>query len=726
MTFKGKTWRGYSIEGLLPNSRMANGIFDDETDSTRYRWVYPDTKKWDADRNTREFVENMSLWRNNGLLAFTICLQGGSPLGYTREQPWKNSALNEKGELKPDYTNRLAWILDKADELGMVVILGIFYVAQEKSIVDESAVLNGIRNTVEWIIGNGYTNVLIEINNECDHGRWTKHSILKDDRVHEAILYAKNMEINGRRLLVGTSYGGGAIPGADVVKVSDFILLHGNNVNNPERIIEMVKKTRKIEGYTPKPILFNEDDHFDFDKSMNNFVAATSVGASWGYFDYRKLDEPFESGYQSVPVDWSINYERKKAFFNLLNQWECVNGEDVQKIYFPSPDAQGGWRTLDNSAEVLRITGIDTRKLDEAFEFIKKDTKHGGLLVVRDGWLVYEKYFGKGHRNATTNLASCAKPFTSIAMGVLMSERPDLFPDGLEQKVFRPEYLPAEVFPLTDPAMADIKLGQLLAFTAGIRGNNPVYVNGRKEFIDPVGPDGWQSCVDSIAFGKEEYELNGKAYSGATLWCKPGTGYSYATSSIHIVSVIIRHITGLELQEYIQQRLAEPMGWEKLGYAYRNSGLVHTPGGGGIVLKPTDMLRFGYLLINKGRWGDRQLVPGEYVEHCSKKSPYNPHFPYSLQFDVNTDRNVETLPSDAFWKSGSGGHCIYVAPSLDLIVWKLGGRDDQYSAANTGFPESSDQMEKADDRKDWVRTIDVYDVFSETLKMVIDAVVHSD
>lgn len=44
-TFKGKTWRGYSIEGLLPNSRMANAIFNDETDSTRYKWVYSDTKK---------------------------------------------------------------------------------------------------------------------------------------------------------------------------------------------------------------------------------------------------------------------------------------------------------------------------------------------------------------------------------------------------------------------------------------------------------------------------------------------------------------------------------------------------------------------------------------------------------------------------------------------------------------------------------------------------------
>ena len=332
ITFKGKTWRGYSIEGLLPNSRMVNGIFDDETDSTKYRWVYPDTKVWDAERNTREFIENMPLWRQHGLLAFTINLQGGSPQGYSRAQPWKNSALDEKGKLKPQYMSRLTRILDKADELGMAVILGIYYFGQEKSIENESAIFNGIRNTVEWVIRNGYTNVLIEINNETSESLYKIHPVLKPGRVHEAITYAKNIKVNGRRLLVGTSYAGGAIPGAKVVKASDFILLHGNGVNNPERIVEMVKLTKQIEGYTPKPILFNEDDHFDFDKPMNNFVAATSAGASWGYFDYRKPNEPFEVGFQSIPADWGINSDRKKGFFNLLSQW----GKDpVRKGVFP-------------------------------------------------------------------------------------------------------------------------------------------------------------------------------------------------------------------------------------------------------------------------------------------------------------------------------------------------------------------------------------------------------
>ena len=76
-TYAGREWRGHKIEGLLMNSRMVQGIFDDRNPETISRWAYPDTQKWDADRNTREFIEAMPEWRKHGLLAFTINFQGG-------------------------------------------------------------------------------------------------------------------------------------------------------------------------------------------------------------------------------------------------------------------------------------------------------------------------------------------------------------------------------------------------------------------------------------------------------------------------------------------------------------------------------------------------------------------------------------------------------------------------------------------------------------------------
>ena len=317
-TYEGRTWNGHKIEGLLLNSRMVQGIFDDLNPETVRKWAYPDTGKWDAERNTREFLAAMPAWREHGLLSFTINLQGGSPQGYSKDQPWHNSAITPEGELRPEYMARLERILEKADELGMVAILGIFYFGQDQRLKDEEAAKRALDNAIDWVFDKGYTNVLIEVNNECNV-RYD-HEILQPARVHELIERVKSHSRDGRRLLAGTSYGGGTVPKENVVRASDFLLLHGNGVSDPKRIGEMVRQTREVPGYRPMPILFNEDDHFDFDKPDNNFVAAIGEFASWGYFDFRMRGESFDDGYQSVPVNWGISSPRKKAFFAKLKE----------------------------------------------------------------------------------------------------------------------------------------------------------------------------------------------------------------------------------------------------------------------------------------------------------------------------------------------------------------------------------------------------------------------
>jgi hypothetical protein len=318
-TLKGIVWRGYKLEGLLPNSRMVQGVFDDLNPDTRPRWAYPDTKAWDPDRNTREYVAAMSEWRRHGLLAVTLNLQGGSPEGYSQGQPWHNSAFAEDGALRPDYMARAELILNEADRLGMAVILGLFYFGQDERLRDEKAVTRAVDETVAWVLDKGYRNVLIEINNECNINY--DHAILQPARVHELITRVQRAARGGgRRLLVGTSYGGNTLPGTAVLEASDFVLLHGNGVTKPDRIAALVRLTRKLPGYTPKPIVFNEDDHYDFDQPWNDFVAATSEHASWGFFDYRMKGEGPDDGYQSVPVNWGISSARKRGFFTLLRE----------------------------------------------------------------------------------------------------------------------------------------------------------------------------------------------------------------------------------------------------------------------------------------------------------------------------------------------------------------------------------------------------------------------
>jgi hypothetical protein len=78
----------------------------------------------------------------------------------------------------------------------------------------------------------------------------------------------------------------------------------------------MVDRTRALPGYREMPILFNEDDHFDFDQPRNNMLAALGEYASWGYFDPGQSN--YRDGYQSPPVNWGLSSDRKTAFFGKM------------------------------------------------------------------------------------------------------------------------------------------------------------------------------------------------------------------------------------------------------------------------------------------------------------------------------------------------------------------------------------------------------------------------
>jgi hypothetical protein len=344
--YDGRSWttsygESYSIEGLLMNARLVQGIFDDLNPQTRGQWVYPDTKEWDPDRNTSEFINAMPVWVEHGLLGFTINLQGGCPYGYCRNQPWDNTAFSSDGSLRDSFVNRLERILDRADELGMVVVLGYFYFGQDENLENEAAVINAVKNASNWVLEKDYKNVIIEINNECSVGAYV-HDILKCDRVHELIQTAKEIEQDGRSLYVSTSLGGGAVPPENIVRVSDYVLLHGNGVRDPGRIVEMISEVREMEVYSTMPIVNNEDDQpwrvdeQGWTESGNNFVASVKNYASWGFFDFRLQEEhgDYNTGFQSIPVNWQLSSERKRKFFQLLAEITGSPG---------SPDVHMNW-----------------------------------------------------------------------------------------------------------------------------------------------------------------------------------------------------------------------------------------------------------------------------------------------------------------------------------------------------------------------------------------------
>jgi CubicO group peptidase (beta-lactamase class C family) len=202
--------------------------------------------------------------------------------------------------------------------------------------------------------------------------------------------------------------------------------------------------------------------------------------------------------------------------------------------YFPPPDSEGGWRTLKEAAQIRELAGMDLGRLEQAFAFTQRCTQNGGLLVVRHGYLVFEKYFGRAHRNANPDMASTGKAYTSIACGIMLHESRDKIPDGLDTKVFTEKYLP-EAFPLDDPRKSEITLGQLLCMTAGYHGEGPSpgIVNGQVVPLTPVSGQNIRDLdISSIR---------------TPLWTNAGAGYSYSSPAPHIASIVLRRVTGMEL-----------------------------------------------------------------------------------------------------------------------------------------------------------------------------------
>jgi len=361
------------------------------------------------------------------------------------------------------------------------------------------------------------------------------------------------------------------------------------------------------------------------------------------------------------------------------------------KDYFPPPDSAGGWRTASNAIQAREKAGMDLPKLEQAWAFTERCAQNGGLLVVRRGYLVLEKYFGRASRNANPDMASTGKAYTSIAFGVMMHEFHDKIPEGLDTKVFTEKYLP-EAFgtdgKLDDPRRADITLGQLLCMSAGYtgEGGSPTAVVMGHAF--PLKPVPGQNIRDL-----DQSSLR------CAMWTNAGAGYSYSSPEPHIASMVLRRVTGMELQDYIDLRLAKPMGWGPWGYCLHRGDFLmpHANGAGSTAVHATDALRFGYCLLHKGNWSGHQLVPPDYIARCNQMSPYNPHCPFTLQFEQNSDGHVAGAPRDAFWKSGAGGFALLVVPSLDLVIYKLGGNNGQYEPALTGLP----QPEPSHSRDDW-------------------------
>ncbi len=349
-TYAGRRFEGHSLQGLLFNVRAVQATFDDANPETRRHWAYPDAGAWDAERNVAEFCGALPTWRDHGVLAFTGNLQGGGPLYsdeiYTR---FDNDGYATDGTVKPAYAGRLARVLARADELGMVAIVGLFYAEFLRRMPDEGSIRRAAHGALEFLAGTGRRNLLVEVANEADVcARRSGHQLFQPGRVHELIaeLRAKHPGFLYSCSLGGANpESGHGMPPASLVETSDWVLLHGNGARAPA-LAAAIDAVRAMPAYQacPKPIMINEDS-----PGIPNLDAAWRHGASWGYFDqgyggpaawggdayadYRARPREARcedlSGFQTPPVNWGINTDLKRAFFERVAEITGYPGQSA-------------------------------------------------------------------------------------------------------------------------------------------------------------------------------------------------------------------------------------------------------------------------------------------------------------------------------------------------------------------------------------------------------------
>ena len=300
-----------NVEGMLLNARMINAAFNDRNATNRSTaWAYPDTGVWDAQRNTDEFVAQIPKYASDGLSMVTVGLQGGNPWpsGSTHPRDEIVSAFNSNGTLRARWMSRLSEIIEAADAAGMLVDLSLFYVYQDQIVTTDVRVEEGAKAVLDWVTSHGYTNVLLEVCNECnDPSPGFVHDNLKPSVGLAALL--SNLNAYSTVPVSASFTSTYWIPDA-IIDAEDFVTMHCNS-RTADEVISMV---HDMDARTTKPIVFNECG-----TDLTKMSAGVDAGASWGYYDQGSGSDHYTtgSGFQAVPPNWSPTASTlKTAFFD--------------------------------------------------------------------------------------------------------------------------------------------------------------------------------------------------------------------------------------------------------------------------------------------------------------------------------------------------------------------------------------------------------------------------
>jgi len=301
--------------------------------------------------------------------------------------------------------------------------------------------------------------------------------------------------------------------------------------------------------------------------------------------------------------------------------------------------ANDGWQIATAAGQ-----GVDEAALDTAYREARQLPNLFSLLVVKNGYLVAERYFNGAHLNQAFDTASVTKSFTSAMTGIALR---DNLLTSVDQKMF--EFFPEIDWQQLDNRKSTITLRQMLQMRSGYPW---------EEF------DGY---IDRLLGTTERIDLAAEF----PLVADPGSKFGYSNLTAHLVGVIVARAADQSLRSFAQYSLFDPLGISVASWARDADGYYF--GSGSAMFTARDMARFGQLYLDGGQYGGVQLVPKEWVQDS-----FASHSGTTYDGDIlNAIREIEY--GYLWWSGvsgshrfnfawGHGGQLICVIPDLDMVI----------------------------------------------------------
>lgn len=317
----------------------------------------------------------------------------------------------------------------------------------------------------------------------------------------------------------------------------------------------------------------------------------------------------------------------------------------------PPARLEDGWRVADAVA-----SGWDTTTLDAMETAIAggqaPDTT--SVLIVRDGRLLYERYFNDGGRDVLNNTRSATKSLTALLVGAAVDRG---FIPGAQAKVYG--FFGDRTWQNADPRKRDFTVEDLLTMSSQWECDDDNSFSAGNEERMYISADWTQFALDLPIKGYPSWVAR-PADS------PHGRAFAYCTAGAFLLGAIVERATHRPLAAFAHDALEQPLGITRSQWQHSSEGVGM--GGGGTAYRSRDLAKFGQLLLDEGRWQGRQVVSKDWVRamttvHAQARADAD--YGYLLwRFRYTSGETTH----EGWSMSGNGGNHIVVLPSDRLVV----------------------------------------------------------